>query len=99
MQSIPASTCLLTVSAIAGVTCAAMTAGSVISALASRAGISSQPLGDGSRPTCEVLIRVTLLCMFPPRCEGMVPGNDSAAQDHLAHRFNSAPPLTCRLAD
>jgi hypothetical protein len=27
--------------------------------------MSSQPLGPGRRPTCEVLIRVTLLSMFP----------------------------------
>jgi hypothetical protein len=64
MQSMPASTCRLTVSAMAGVTCAAMTAGSVIWALASRPGMFSQPLGGGSRPTCEVLIRVTLRCIF-----------------------------------
>ena len=49
---------------MAGVTCAAMTAESVISALASRPGMSSQPLGGGSRPTCEVLIRVMLRCIF-----------------------------------
>ena len=49
---------------MAGVTCAAMTTGSVISALASRPGMSSQPLGGGSRPTCEVLIRVMLRCML-----------------------------------
>src|SRR5215813_2965593 len=66
MQSIPASTCFRTVSAIAGVTCAAMEAGSDTSALASRAGMSSQPLGGGSRPTCEVLIRVRLFFIFPP---------------------------------
>jgi hypothetical protein len=65
MQSIPASTCFRTVSAMAGVTCAAMAAGSVSSALASRAGMSSQPLGGGSRPTCEVLIRVRLFFIFP----------------------------------
>jgi hypothetical protein len=47
-------------------TCAAMLAGSVISALASRAGMSSQPLGGGNRPTCEVLIRVVFLCMSQP---------------------------------
>ena len=35
--------CLVTISAMAGVTCAAMTAGSVISALASRPGMSSTP--------------------------------------------------------
>src|SRR6516164_7669458 len=64
MQSIPVSTCRLTVSAMAGVTCAAITAASVISALASRPGMSSQPLGGGSRPTCEVLIRVVLRCIF-----------------------------------
>ncbi len=46
----PASTCSRTVSAIAGVTSAAMAAGSVSSALASRAGMSSHPLGGGSRP-------------------------------------------------
>ena len=63
---------------------AAMTTGSVISALASRPGMSSQPLGVGSRPTCEVLIRVMLLCMFPPPDEGIVPGNGSASQDHLS---------------
>jgi len=40
-----------------------MAVGSVISAAASRAGMSSQPLGGGNRPTCEVLIRVTLRCM------------------------------------
>ena len=62
MQSIPTST--YTVSAMAGVTCVAMSEGSVISALASRPGMSSQPLGGGSRPTCEVLIRVMLRCMF-----------------------------------
>jgi hypothetical protein len=45
MQSIPASTCFFTVSAIAGVTSAAIVAGSVSSALASRAGMSSHPLG------------------------------------------------------
>src|SRR6266446_10921972 len=82
MQSIPTSTCLLTMSAMAGVTWAAMTAGSVISALASRPGMSSHPLGDGSRPTCEVLIRVMLLCMFPPPGEGIVPGNGSTSRDH-----------------
>jgi hypothetical protein len=65
MRSIPTSTCRLTVSAMADVTCAAMTAGFVISALASHPGMSSQPLGGGSRPTCVVLIRVMLLCMFP----------------------------------
>src|ERR1700736_5499138 len=88
MQSIPTSTCLLTISAMAGVTCAAMTAGSVISALASRPGISSHPLGDGSRPTCEVLIRVMLVCMSPPP----VPENGPAAQDHFSQRFNGEPP-------
>src|SRR5258708_352308 len=65
MQSMPASTCFLTVSAIAGVTLAAITTGSVISAPASRAGMSAQPLGGGKRPTCEVLIRVRLRRMFP----------------------------------
>jgi hypothetical protein len=39
-----------TVSAIAAVISAAMAAGSVSSALASRAGMSSHPLGGGSRP-------------------------------------------------
>ena len=43
----------------------AMTAGSLISAPASGPGISSQLLGGGSRPTCEVLIRLMLLCMSP----------------------------------
>ena len=46
--------------------------GSVISALASRPGVSPQPLGGGSRPTCEVLIGVVLRCMFlssPPSCD------------------------------
>ena len=66
MQSIPASTCFFTVSAIAGVTSAAMAAGSVSSALASRAGTSSHPLGGGSRPTCEVLMRVALFFILPP---------------------------------
>src|SRR6266851_5318105 len=92
MQSIPTSTCLLTISATAGVTCAAMTAGSVISALASRPGMSSHPLGDGSRPTCEVLIRVMLCCMFPPPDEVILPGNGSTSQDRLSHRFNREPP-------
>src|SRR5215472_10692976 len=64
MQSMPISACFLTVSATAGMTSAAMVAGSVISAVASRAGISSHPLGGGSRPTCDVLIRVTLRCML-----------------------------------
>ena len=66
MQSIPASTCFFTVSAIAGVTSAAMAAGSVSSALASRVGMSSHPLGGGSRPTCEVLMRMALFFILPP---------------------------------
>src|SRR5215472_7695540 len=73
MQSIPTSTCRLTVSAMVGVICAAITAGSVISALASRPGVSSQPLGGGRRPTCEVLILVVLRCIFlsspAPACD------------------------------
>jgi len=85
MQSIPASTCRLTVSAMAGVTCAAMTAESVISALASRAGMSSQPLGGGSRPTCEVLIRVMLRCMF---LSSPVPACDPAHNNEMAKRWN-----------
>src|ERR1700738_1960449 len=75
---------------MAGVTWAAMTAGSVISALASRPGMSSHPLGDGNRPTCEVLIRVMLLCMFPPP---IIPGNGSAAQDHLSTGLTASLPL------
>ena len=47
------------------VTSAAITAASVISALASRAGMSSQPFGGGSRPTCEVLICVVFRCIIP----------------------------------
>jgi hypothetical protein len=60
--------------AMAGVICAVMTAGSLISALASRAGMSSQPFGGGSRPTCEVLMRITLLCMVPfSQCQREIP--------------------------
>src|SRR6516164_6955308 len=88
MQSIPVSTCRLTVSAMAGVTCAAMTAGSVISALASRPGMSSQPLGGGSRPTCEVLIRVMLRCIFlsfpVPTCDLRMIYDDSDRTGSLA---------------
>jgi hypothetical protein len=65
MQSILASTCFRTVSAIAGVTCVAMEAGSVTSALASRAGMYCHPLGGGSRPTCDVLMRVRLFFILP----------------------------------
>src|ERR1700737_719784 len=92
MQSIPTSTCLLTISAMAGVTCAAMTAGSVISAPASRPGMSSHPWGHGSRPTSEVLLPVLLLCMFAPPDEGILPGDGSTSQDRLSHRFNREPP-------
>src|SRR5439155_22616002 len=42
------SICFLTVSAMAGVTLAAITTGSVISAPATRAGMSAQPLGGGT---------------------------------------------------
>src|SRR5215472_6803965 len=88
MQSIPVSTCRFTVSAIAGVTWAAMTAGSVISALASRPGVSSQPLGAGSRPTCEVLIRVVLRCMVlsspAPVCD---PAHDNTMGISLSNRL------------
>jgi hypothetical protein len=65
MQSMPVSIRFLTVSAMAGVTLAAITTGSVISAPVSRAGMSAQPLGGGKRPICEVLIRVRLRRMFP----------------------------------
>jgi hypothetical protein len=77
MQSIPASTCFFTVSAIAGVTSAAMAAGSVSSALASRAGMSSHPLGGGSRPTCEVLIRVVLCFMAASPSSPCEPADDN----------------------
>jgi len=42
--------------------------GSMTSAFASRAGMSSHPLGGDNRPTCEVLIRVMLFCisLFSP---------------------------------
>src|SRR5437588_7726458 len=71
------SICFLTVSAMAGVTLAAITTGSVISAPASRAGMSAQPLGGGKRPTCEVLIRVRLRRMFPSSLvSAFDPGHD-----------------------
>ena len=67
----------LDVSAMAGVTLAAITTGSVISAPASRAGMSAQPLGGGKRPTCEVLIRVRLRRMFPSSLvSAFDPGHD-----------------------
>src|SRR5580693_4745487 len=97
MQSIPVSNWRLTVSAMAGVTCAAMTAEPVISALASRAGMSSQPLGGGSRPTCEVLIRVLLRCMF---LSSPVPACDPAHDNTMANRWNRLqlrPQGSCRL--
>src|SRR5438874_722769 len=71
------SICFLTVSAMAGVTLAAITTGSVISAPARRAGMSAQPLGGGKRPTCEVLIRVRLRRMFPSSLvSAFDPGHD-----------------------
>src|SRR5205814_123255 len=77
MQSMAVSICFLTVSAMAGVTLAAITTGSVISAPASRAGMSAQPLGGGKRPTCEVLIRVRLRRMFPSSLvSAFDPGHD-----------------------
>src|SRR5438552_17612971 len=71
------SICFLTVSAMAGVTLAAVTARSVISAPASGAGMSAQRLGGGKRPTCEVLIRVRLRRMFPSSLvSAFDPGHD-----------------------
>src|SRR6516225_1687644 len=83
---------------MAGVTCATMTAESVISPLASRAGVSSQPLGGGSRPTCEVLIRVVLRCMVlsspVPTCD---PAHDNTMDicDRTGCSFD--PKRSCRL--
>src|SRR5438270_3657895 len=77
MQSMPVSICFLTVSAMAGVTLAAITTGSVISPPATRAGMSAQPLGGGKRPICEVLIRVRLRRMFPSSLvSAFDPGHD-----------------------
>src|SRR5437588_9020186 len=71
------SICFLTVSAMAGVTLAAITTGSVISPPATRAGMSAQPLGGGKRPICEVLIRVRLRRMFPSSLvSAFDPGHD-----------------------
>jgi putative acetyltransferase len=63
---------------IAGVTSAAIIAVSVTSALASRAGTSSQPFGGGSRPTCDVLIRDVFLCIV---VSSLVPAGQSR-HDH-----------------
>src|SRR5438874_5211277 len=79
------SICFLTVSAMAGVTLAAITTGSVISAPASRAGMSAQPLGGGKRPTCEVLIRLRLRRMFP---SSLVPAFDPG-HDHTTDSCNT----------
>ena len=77
MQSMPVSICFFTVSAMAGVTLAAITTGSVISPPATRAGMSAQPLGGGKRPICEVLIRVRLRRMFPSSLvSAFDPGHD-----------------------
>jgi len=41
--------------------------------VASRPGMSSQPFGGSSRPTCEVLIRAMLRCMLLSSLGACVP--------------------------
>ena len=53
-----------------------------------RPAMSSQPLGGGSRPTCEVLIRVMLRCIFlsfpVPTCDLRMIYDDSDRTGSLA---------------